>query len=272
MNLFANISVYGKKKTGKTVFVNWLLRHMQPFYPWLYVFTKTKHNLTYSRRVPNKFIFPGYSNEILELIVNRQQKASQLFFEDNNINPRIIVIWDDCLGHELLWNQYLNNYYYISRHLLGANIMTAQHVQATPPSIRTNTDYGVLFNTDYGNSVEELWRNFACKMPKDLFAQILQTKCTDYGFLVVDNDPNLTYAEKFYVGKAEIIEEEFVMGCEEFWRGSEKQLREVLSGDLKRKMDLISELNDQKSKLTYKMLKDIDLVDPKDPSIQMGLF
>lgn len=255
-NLFSAISIYGKKKTGKTVFIRYLLDAMKGYYPWAWCFTKTKINLTYQRNMPEKFIFENYSNEILKLIVNRQLEARKVFMKHpDSFNPRAILIWDDCLGKELLWNQYINAYYYISRHLLNLNIMSAQHVFATPPAIRTNTDYGVLFNTDYASAIEELWKDFACKMPKNMWLSIMDNYTKDYGFIVVDNDPNVPYDMKFFAGRAEIIEEEFVLGCEEYWKGSDEQLRNIFSGQMKRHIEETSELNDVDSHRTQLLLK-----------------
>ncbi len=243
------------------------------YFPWVYVFTKTKINLFYSRMCNDKFIFPNYSNEVLAKIWERQVKAKKMFIENPKVNPMALVVWDDCLGEEVLYNQILNNYYFTSRHAMAMNIMTAQHVQGTPPAIRTNTDYAVLFNTDYGNSVEEEWRDFACKMDKKMFAQMLQVCSEDHGFLFVDNDPNLPYDQKFYRGRAEIIDYEFVVGCEEYWRGADKQLQQIFSGKMAEAMKLTADLNDMDSTLTKKMAGKFVPVDPKtNPGLVMGIY
>lgn len=264
-NLFAAISIYGKKKTGKTVFIRYLLYHMRQYYPWAWCFTKTKVNMTYQRVMPDKFVFDNYSNEMLQKVCGRQLAARDFFMKQpKRFNPRAILIWDDCLGKELLWNQFINAYYYISRHLLTLNIMSAQHVFGTPPAIRTNTDYAVLFNTDYANAIDEIWKDFACKMPKEMFICMMQEKTLDYGFVLVDNDPNVPYDQKFYFGKADIIDEEFVLGCREFWKGSEEQLATIFDGSMYRHIEETSDLNDADSKLTETLLQSFQDVDEKE--------
>lgn len=117
----------------------------------------------------------------------------------------------------------------------------------TPPGIRSNTDLTIIFNTDHGRSMEEYWMSFAGKMDKHAFFWLLRTyvEKVPHGFLAIVNDPNVPAEEKYFFGLAD--EEEVgldtIMGCREFWMGSEKQLEDIMSGKMAEKREKISNLS-----------------------------
>lgn len=47
IDLLSTITVYGKRRTGKSVWVKWVLQYYKQYFPWLWVFTKTRQNNHY---------------------------------------------------------------------------------------------------------------------------------------------------------------------------------------------------------------------------------
>lgn len=126
------------------------------------------------------------------------------------------------------------------------NVFNAQYPKLTPPAIRTNTDYAVLFNTDSTDNLKTFHENFAGKMDYYAFVNLFREKVekVKHGFMVIDNDPKVSYDKKFFFGVAEEMpfDLDHIIGCEEMWKDSEKQLHQIADGKLASDMERISKI------------------------------
>lgn len=260
MPLFVTITIYGKRRSGKSFFLRYLFDFYRDQFPWVWVFTYTKHNKFFEAFIPSKFVIKSFSASALLKIMDRQTQALKIALkEDKKFNPRAAIIWDDYNGTDVKYNEVLDNYYFTGRHYLTMNIFCAQYVKLTPPAIRSNTDYAVLFNTDYLNALEEYWKDFAGKMPKDAFYAMFRqyTELTEHGFLVIDNDPNQPYDNKFFYGKADEVPNNIrhIACCREAWEDNKEQYEEIKDGTIQKEIDIISNLSKlkkNKGKHSYK--------------------
>lgn len=251
----STVTVYGMKRSGKSVFIKWDLQEYGHELPWGWVFTKTRLNSHYASFVPEKFIITDFNADAMEEIMERQEKARKLSEDAHKqgkfVDPRIFLIWDDYMGKEIRFNDLLHRYYFTGRHYLSRNYYGAQHITMTPPPIRSNTEFAVLFNTDYADAMEHYWRDFAGKLPKDVFYDIFyRATKTPYHFLFINNDPNVPLAERFYTGIADVLDSkiDYITGSKEYWRGSEKQIQDIISGDFQRRQDLFTAYTEHHSR------------------------
>lgn len=60
---FYTVTVYGKRRSGKSVFMKWFLQFYKHLYPWAWCFTLTKMNSWYASFMPKKFILEDFSPE-----------------------------------------------------------------------------------------------------------------------------------------------------------------------------------------------------------------
>lgn len=248
--IFSTITVYGKRRSGKSVFIKWDIQAFKHELPWIWVFTKTQLNSYYRGCVPDKFIMRDFNADQMESIMDRQEKARKMAEKANSkglppVDPRIGIIWDDYMGNDIKYNDALHRYYFTGRHFCSRNYYGAQHITMTPPPIRSNTDIPILFNTDYHDSLEHYWKDFAGKMDRDVFYQLFyQATRNPHQFLAINNDPNVPLAERFYTGTAEVLQPkiDYILGCKEFWRGSEKQLKDIVEGDFEKAAKLFDTL------------------------------
>lgn len=244
--LFITITIYGKRKSGKSVFLRWLLSFYRSYLPWIWVFTKTKQNCFYEAFIPSKSIIPNFNSTRLRQIMDSQVKALSVHLQNPDFNPRIGVCWDDYNGNDITYNDVLRDYYYTGRHFLSQNYFSAQHITLTPPAIRSNTDVAVLFNTDYRDALDHYWRDFAGKMDRNEFIDLFVRYCerVPHGFLMVVTDA--PYDQKFYHGVADIlpINLDWICCCEEAWRENEQQLKEIKDGTMQFRIDQINALSD----------------------------
>jgi hypothetical protein len=248
IDLFSTITIYGKRRTGKSVFVKWFLQSYKQYFPWLWVFTKTRQNSHYATFVPEKFIIPEFNADVLHKIMERQIFGIKKYTEQNqDENPRAVIIWDDYSGNDIRFNNSLNEYYFTGRHYATMNFFCAQHVTLTPPAIRSNTDVVIIFNSDYKNSIKAYNECFAGKLDPNFFKQMMVNYCEDvpHGFMAIVNNPNVKAKDKYFFGLAEElpVSIDYIVGCKEYWRGSEKQLTNIINGTLAKRIDLIQRLS-----------------------------
>jgi len=254
IQLFNTTSIYGKRRSGKSVFVKWYLQFFKHEIPWYWVFTLTQLNSFYAGFIPDKFVIPDFNAAAMDMVMERQTRARKLAERNPDFNPRACVIWDDYNGADVTYNRALANYYYTGRHYFTMNIFCAQHITLTPPAIRSNTDLAVLFNTDYADSIEHYNRDWAGKLDKHQFATLFaMATCQKNHFLAIDNDPTIPIEDKFYTGKAEMLDEgpDWILGCKEAWRDNQKQLYAIQTGVYAHLAALAHKLSEHKpSKLT----------------------
>lgn len=269
ISLFTTISIYGKRKSGKSFFLRWFFDYYRIYYPYVWVFTYTKHNLNFKTYIPESSIFGNFNGQALEKIMQRQIEAGKITLnQDSSFNCRAAIFWDDYNGDDIQYNQVLNNYYFTGRHFYTMNIFCAQYPKITPPAIRSNTDYAVLFNTDRLDTLETFWKEFAGKLRKDEFIAMFRqyVEDTPHGFLFIDNDPNVDYKNKFFYGVAKKVKINIkhVACCAEAWQDDRDQLHKIADGTYARQIDMIADLSKPKKR------KRDDLLKSRYPTLRKG--
>ncbi len=245
--LNSTISIYGRRRSGKSEFAKWLIQGFKEHVPWWWVFSQTKFNSFWSAIIPDKFIIGEFDGDVLDTIKKRQILALTLYTEGKIENPHAVVMWDDYSGDDIRYNKSLEKYYYTGRHFGTLNLFLAQYIKLTPPPIRSNTELVILFNTDYGDSIDDYHKFFASKMPKKQFYWLFREYCekVPHGFLAIVSDKGYD-EDKFYHGVADLlpITIDHIVGCEEFWKGSEKQLEDIADGSMQEKFDKLKLLGE----------------------------
>lgn len=121
ISLFSTVSIYGKRKSGKSVFNKWFLQAYKEYIPWYWVFTLTQLNSFYASMIPEKFIIPEFDADMMQLIMDRQTVARATTEKQMEqglkpvLNPRACIIWDDYNGKDVRYNDMLARYYYTGR-------------------------------------------------------------------------------------------------------------------------------------------------------------
>ena len=245
--LNSTISIYGRRRSGKSEFAKWLVQGFKEHIPWWWTFSKTKHNSFWSAVMPDKFIIGDFDADVLNKIKQRQVEALDLYTAGKIMNPHAVVMWDDYNGKDIRYNGALEDYYYTGRHFGTLNLFLAQYIKLTPPAIRSNTEMAVLFNTDYGDSVWDYHNDFASKMPRKQFEWMFREYCEKipHGFLAIVADKAYD-DDKFYYGVADLLPVDInaIVGCPEFWKGSEKQLESIADGSMQAKFDKLKLLGE----------------------------
>lgn len=244
--LNSTITGFGKRKSGKTEFLKWFIQFYKQWLPWGWAFTRTSHNKQLGLIMPNKYIFPVFDADVFDEIKSRQVDAINAYLRDPSLNPRAFIIWDDYSGHDVVYNDSLKEYYMTGRHYQTMNFFFGQRFTNAPTPVRDNTDYVILWNTDNSMVIDEYYHEWAGKMDKNEFYAMFTKYCMDikHGFLFIDNNPQLNYEDRFFYGIADLIKCDgtTIVGCKEYWKGSEKQLKDIVSGRAQQELDLLSKL------------------------------
>lgn len=236
------VSIYGKRGTGKSIWIKWFLHAYKDVFPWGWVFTKTKNNNFYQSFIPESKVLGPYNAFNLNRIMERQKDMIALYLRDGKTQPHAFVIWDDALDNDLKYDNDLHSYYFNSRHFMTMNLMSAQYVTGTPPPVRQNTDYAIIFKNENKKALDLLCEDFSCNQDVKGFEFMLQKTTVDRFFLLVNNDPNAQPEDKYMTGKAELIEKPFLMGCRQYWNFNGPQMNEILSGKFEDKLKRTREL------------------------------
>lgn len=127
MSIFSTRTVYGKRKTGKSIFMKWDLQAYLHEIPWGWAFTLTKFNSFIASFMPKKFIMDEFSAGILRLIMKRQELALKQYIKEiqdgrsDPKNPISLIVWDDYMGNDVRFNKMLHRYYYTGRYVFLCN-------------------------------------------------------------------------------------------------------------------------------------------------------
>lgn len=186
----------GKRGTGKSVLITDYLYHHRNFPICTVVSPTDSFNNTYSPHVPALFIHDKYTPELLENIMDRQKKICRQCLHNpdyKSVDPRTLVIFDDCLADGKQWTQDENVKWIFmnGRHVKMTFMLALQYCMGIPPNLRTNVDYIFICKEPKITNQKRLYEQFAGMFPSFEFFRETLNKCTkDYGCLVIDNASN----------------------------------------------------------------------------------
>lgn len=202
----STILLIAKRNSGKS----WLVRDI--------IYTKNKSNIPaivciaptdklnhfYSDFIPDSYIYYSYNGHILEKIFKRQES---LIKENNErkkqnkklIDPRLILIMDDCLSTKSTWakDQNITEMLQNGRHYHITFILTMQYSLGISPDLRSQFDLVFLLSEDFITNQKRLFEHY-CGYFKtfDEFRKIFNRITEDYGTLVINTQSREKEIEK----------------------------------------------------------------------------
>lgn len=220
---------FGKRRTGKTTAVEWLLRmctELQIF-DHVFVFTKTGINGTWAQHLPYAKIFDGFPEDVVEKIMQCQKKrlrqnavAGRMGDSGNMTNPYVLLILDDMASEdELIRNKTLNRLLMNGRHHCIATWLTTQYVKKVGPAVRANVDTVITFVQHQYTQAEALFLDFSFFASKDQFFALLSQCTKDYNFIAMDAaNPHAEASDIYFVGRAPPEKMVFWAGAPTTWQ------------------------------------------------------
>jgi len=241
------IVVLGKRRSGKTVFIKSLCgNYLRPFFPRVYVFTKSFYSGEYAEFIPEAHIFPGLTpdevdkktgqnNEggltVLANIFKTQKKlkeASKAGKFHGNMNCLIII--DDCLSDGFRYQKLIDEVFFEGRHMNICFIVTSQDFKGVNPACTGNADMCTQFRCRSERDKEAVRTKFCDFFKNDeefeqLTGQALKHKWHSVSYM--QDKPHIDPRFTIFCGRP-VEPEPFVMGCKEWWRENQKQLMTII--------------------------------------------
>lgn len=207
--------------------------HCRDYWPMGYVFSRTAFNGYWDDFVPKQYQFDDYYPDVMERILEVQKKKTQYVREnpDEELDPRIFIILDDCTDDRTRYDNTLHRLYFTARHFNITLIQTAQYLKTLPPGIRSNCDLAVTLVQHQEMQREVLANDFLTDIPKKEVFQILDNMVPPMGspdevcelykglFLALNLRENERCGrDRLYYGKAHDVDRDaFLLGSIEYW-------------------------------------------------------
>lgn len=198
-----NICVcFGKRRTGKTWIVRYVLFLLQTnFYHGL-VITNTKFNGFWQNYFPKQVVHGKYSDGLVRKFMAVQKKLKRYAEEhpEKKINYWAVIVLDDIVADKhIRYSETLHELFYNGRHYGIFVIITSQYFFGLPPGLRSNADHVFVLQQSQKRQREQAFDDYGLSIyDKDLFMKILDTNTEDRGVFCINlTDPTIA-PEKIY--------------------------------------------------------------------------
>lgn len=172
--LHPSILAAGKRRTGKSTSLdNLMIRTMQHI-PFGIVMTETSVNGFWQRRVPPRFVFQGWREDILLELIDRQKRMINKYGKKD---PRTFafIILDDVIADQraIRWSKNINSFFVEGRHINITVLITTQNMKGIGPMVRGNMDIIFIQPIYNRNEREVLYDLYGGFLEKKVFMQLL---------------------------------------------------------------------------------------------------
>lgn len=191
ISLDSMICAVGKRRYGKSVWVEWMLSHLWPFFPrGGFVFTKTKHNYFWQKHFPENRIYQDLYPELVTQILETQKALYQAILDGATLDssPFICIVFDDVIANkDIRYSQQMAELAWAGRHYFIFCVICAQDVKGLPPGFRGNMDLIASTYQTQRRTMETMQEDFADFFDnKYVFEQLIQQNTRDHGMLIID--------------------------------------------------------------------------------------
>lgn len=189
------VVIIGKRVVGKTALVKDMLRRWQCQY--VTVLTAQPHphcdkGNEYAGVVPDDHIIRGYSEQVVDAFVGRQQKHRHQGSE------HACIVFEDCM-HKDQWTRHrsVNALFVNGRCLRTTCVFVMKYPLALPPCLRANIDFVFVFTNMSVGDRRRIYKMYCGMFPSfEVFCQTLNNvERIPFACLVIDNMSNSTRLE-----------------------------------------------------------------------------
>lgn len=189
-----SICMIAKRASGKSWLVRAILKYFSDLPGGVIISPTEKMNQFYGKFCPDTYIHHEYKSEILERLLDRQnkiiEKCKKKYTEGKCVDPRAFLVMDDCLASKGTWmnDHPILEVFYNGRHYQLLFILTMQFPLGIKPELRCNFDYIFLLAEDFYSNQKRLYDHYAGMFPSfAFFRQIFLQLTEDFGCMVIVN-------------------------------------------------------------------------------------
>lgn len=219
------IVMIAKRGSGKSWVCKALLKHFEKIPVGLIISRTDRVDPFFSHFFPDSFIFYDYKSEVIERLVRRQElimeKYKEKKKEGKRLDPRAIIIMDDCLASKGTWmrDQPISELLFNGRHFYITYVLTMQYPLGITPELRCNFDYIFLLAEDSYGNIKRMHEHYAGMFPTlDSFRQVFMQLTENFGCMVINNrGSRKSLFDKIYHYKAPTLSDSDIRaGCYQF--------------------------------------------------------
>ncbi len=174
------IILNGSQGSGKSHVIRYILYTLRKRFAYGLVFTNTFFDGDAFDYIPKKYVHPQYDEEVLEKLMDIQQKL----VEQDKIKEAF-VIFDDCMDDpDEFKSSVLKRLTTQLRHYHITVIFSTQYVNQLPARMRTNAMAIIIFQTDTEISLKALYQSYGQKFDSfQDFKTYLMDNIGNYNFV-----------------------------------------------------------------------------------------
>ena len=182
------ILAVGKRRSGKSELVRYLVKNEKDEFKKIFVFSPTEAVHTfYGDFVDKDCIYYTYEDGLIDKMIEKLSVANA---NKNSSNAsHVLVILDDLINDiDFHHANGLKKLFSRGRHVFITTIVISQYIYAVPPIVRTNADY-IFCGQQNKRSVEIMTDEYLSpSMEKPDFIKMYANATKDFGFLVVSQN------------------------------------------------------------------------------------
>lgn len=216
----------GKSGSGKTVLLTDVMYHHRDIPSGVCITATQDGREDFAKIIPEMYIFSEYDKNIIQSIIDKQEKSIEINGKGNT--PSSFIIMDDCLYDDGNWRRdpQMKWIFFNSRHDKIFFLLTMQYPLGLPSNFRTNIDFTFILRENNLLNRERIFKNFAGMFPTfPIFCHVMDNCTENYECLVIDNRTKSNKMEdQVYWYKAE-LHEDFKIGSPSYWAAHYKYYR-----------------------------------------------
>ena len=227
----------GKRRSGKSVHIKWLLRQNNPDqYKLVVVMTYTPESGAYQGMVGEKWVHDGWDPTLATKLIERGKKLVAKNGEEHPDNKTLLIL-DDIISREFHDDKIMESIATRGRHVDIDVILTTQYPLAIGTKVRTNADVYVGFELDSGLEEDQVIKTYFHRL-RGAALDVYEAYTEGYnGMVALKHARTRKVVEKFATTLADPDAEDFEMGSEKQrkaaieWRKSKENKRNADCGD-----------------------------------------
>lgn len=229
-----SIIMIAKRGSGKSWITRAVIYHKSDIPVGIIISQTEKDNPFFEEFFPDTFIFYKYDSVIVRNLLVRQKmilkKAREKKQLGKFIDPRALVVMDDCLASKGSWakDPQLADLLFNGRHRKVTYILTMQFPLGISPELRANFDYVFLLTEDVTSNLKRIYEHYAGIFPDfNSFRQVFRQLTEDHGAMVIKNrNANSNLFDKIAFYKAPNLENvPLDFGCDQFRKYNKKNYK-----------------------------------------------
>lgn len=218
----------GKSGSGKTVLLTDVMYQHRDIPSGICITATQDGREAFAKNIPEMYIFSDYDKNIIQAIIDKQEKSIEI--KGKKDTPNTFIIMDDCLYDGGTWSKdpQMKWIFFNSRHDKILFLLTMQYPLGLTSNFRTNIDYTFILRENNLMNRERIFKNFAGMFPSfDVFCHVMDNCTSNYECLVIDNRTISNEIEdQVFWYKAE-LHEDFKVGSPSYWNTHYKYFKKT---------------------------------------------